>query len=422
MTTELLQINRDKPNTIVETAYLPHIFGILCFAVPFFSINYSTGFYYSALLLLVVSLIYIIIRRPTAILSTQEKWLMIALVAYPLWAATDMLVRNNWDWNEFKEPSRFLLVIPVILSLRAIQVPTNYLYLGFFLGAIWAGSQGLYQGQYLGIYRANGGASHITAFGNISLMLGLLSITAINAYETYRKPIAVVAIIALALGLLGSAASGSKGGWLALPFLFWVIIDLSDRPTYTKRFVSLTIVLCIAISAYLISPLVQTRIDAVIPALMEYFNFGDLKDGSVGPRLEMWKVSLEIFTQHPIFGSGVGSYYNEKLRLIDAELADPRIVGYIQSHNQLLHSLAEGGVLGMVCVYSIYATLIAVFRSHYQNHKPLAVAGIILTIGFIDFGMADGIWSINNAGTFFAFVSAILVGVTARSHENGITC
>ena len=417
MTTETAQLKTTRENSSAKL-YLQHLFGLLCFALPFFSINYSKSFYFSALSLLIVSVGYVIIVRPSANLSKQEKWLMLALVAYPLWAGIDMLVRENWSWDEFKEPSRFLLIIPVILALRDIKVSIHYLYTGLILGAIWAGSQGLYQQLHLDVYRANGGASHITAFGNISLILGLLSVTVFKAFRKNQKLSLFVAIFALSFGLMGSFSSGSKGGWLALPFLFWIIVDLSDNPTYFKRFISIGVMLCIALLAYFVSPLVQYRVEIVVPAIWEFLLSGSLIDGSIAPRLEMWKASLQIFFQNPIFGSGVGSYYNEKLALIESGLIDPKVKVFVQSHNQLLQSLAEGGILGMLCVYSIYATMIVVFKSHYLNHKPIAVAGIMLVIGFIDFGMADGIWSINNAGTFFAFFSAILIGISSHTYQS----
>nr|MCS5558200.1 O-antigen ligase family protein [Oceanospirillaceae bacterium] len=156
--------------------------------------------------------------------------------------------------------------------------------------------------------------------------------------------------------------------------------------------------------------LVQSRVSAVIPALLEYFASGRIIDGSIGPRLEMWGASWAIFTQNPIFGAGVGSYFEVKTSLIEQGLIDPSVARFVQSHNQLLQSLAEGGLLGMACVYGIYTSMILVFRKALTSNKPAAVSGLMLTIAFIDFGMADGIWSITNAGTFFAVMAVIFTG------------
>jgi hypothetical protein len=45
-------------------------------------------------------------------------------------------------------------------------------------------------------------------------------------------------------------------------------------------------------------------------------------------------------------------------------------------------------------------------------HNPgLASAGILMGVGFIDFGMVEHIWDINNAGVFFTLMMVIIAGV-----------
>ena len=201
-----------------------------------------------------------------------------------------------------------------------------------------------------------------------------------------------------------------------MPLLFWVAIDLLEKPTYVKRFASTLVMATIAIIAYLSSGLVQSRIDAVIPSLIAYFKNGNISDGSIGPRVEMWSASWTIFTQHPIFGAGVGHYFTEKTALIEQGVIQAGVRQYVQSHNQLLHSLAEGGVIGIACVYSIYAALFSLYKKALTTTKPIAVCGLMLVIAFIDFGMADGIWSITNAGTFFTVNAAIFAGLCSQKN------
>jgi len=409
VTTNTSPIN--TPNTTYNTNRLvTHTFGLLCLCVPLFSINAADVFYYSCLALLLASCGYLIGMRPSFSLQQHEMWLVIAFFAYPLWAGSDMLLRDTWNWNEFKEPSRFILVIPIFFAIRSLKIPLEYLFAGIILGAVWAGMQGVYQGSYLNVYRAGGGASHVTAFGNISLLLGMMSLASIAIFKKHKPLIVGIAVIALCAGIIASMSSGSKGGWISLPLLFWIAIDLLGNPTYKKRFASLGVMLLIATLAFFSSDLVQSRVSAVIPALLEYFTSGGIIDGSVGPRLETWGASWAIFIQNPIFGAGVGGYFEAKALLIEQGVIDPLVATFVQSHNQLLHSLAEGGLLGMACVYGIYTSLILVFRKTLTSNKPVAVSGLMLTIAFMDFGMADGIWSITNAGTFFAVIAVIFAG------------
>ena len=402
----------ESPST--SSSLTNHVFGLLCFLVPFFRINATDAFYYSCVALLLASCGFLIKTRPLLKLQKSEYWLVLAFISYPLWAGTDMLVRGTWSWNEFKEPSRFILVLPIFFALKFIRFPIAYLYAGIVFGAIWAGLQGLYQSEYLNVYRAGGGASHVTAFGNISLLLGMMSLASLKLTEHKKPTVAVVVLLALSFGLAASMTSGSKGGWISLPLLFWISVDLLQKPTYTKRFASIFIMLAIATLAYTSSSLVQSRVDAVIPALMTYFSSGQIFEGSVGPRLEMWSASWSIFSQNPVFGAGVGSYFEEKSTLIQQGFISDRVAVFVQSHNQLLHSMAEGGLIGVACVYGIYGVLINHYRHGLAYAKPIAVSGLMLTVAFMDFGMADGIWSITNAGTFFSIMAVIFAGICSN--------
>ena len=397
---------------------MSHTFGLLCLCIPLFSINDPNAFYYSCIALLLISSGYLVTQRPTLNLQKPEKWLLIAFFAYPLWAGADMLLRDTWSWNEFKEPSRFILVIPIFLAIRSIRFPLAYLFTGIIMGAVWAGFQGVYQSEHLNFYRATGGASHVTAFGNISLLLGMMSLAAITLFKQHKGPMIIIALAGLCLGIIASIMSGSKGGWISLPLLFWIAIDLLEKPTYLKRFGSTLAMTTIATIAYLLSGLVQSRIDAIIPSLITYFISGEISDGSVGPRLEMWSASWTIFTQNPMFGAGVGSYFSEKAALIEQGIVKPIIAPYVQSHNQLLQSMAEGGLIAVACVYGIYTALIALYRNALTQTKPIAVCGLMLAVSFMDFGMADGIWSITNAGTFFTVMAVIFAGISSQKKRS----
>ena len=87
-------------------------------------------------------------------------------------------------------------------------------------------------------------------------------------------------------------------------------------------------------------------------------------------------------------------------------------------HNQLFNSLYEQGVVGALMVYSIYLAFIFHCRSHLINNKALATSGILLAVGFIDFGIAEVIWDINNAGVFFTVMMALIAGKLSHTVKN----
>jgi O-antigen ligase len=113
---------------------------------------------------------------------------------------------------------------------------------------------------------------------------------------------------------------------------------------------------------------------------------------------------------NPLFGVGPATFYVEKLALINAGLipnVSPQLLG---PHSQLFNSLFESGIFGPLMVYSIYGSFLWYCRSHFEQNKALAVTGILMAIGFMDFGLVEVIWDINNAGVFFTVMMVLIAG------------
>ena len=96
MTSNTTQLNTYNTALSANTV-MPHIFGFLCLCIPLFSINTPNAFYYSCIALLLVSSGYLVTLRPSLNLKNPERWLLIAFFAYPLWAGSDMLLRDTWN-------------------------------------------------------------------------------------------------------------------------------------------------------------------------------------------------------------------------------------------------------------------------------------------------------------------------------------
>ena len=404
-------------NTLPFTFILSGLISILAFVVPASSVNYPATLYYSAIALVFMGFFVLLIRTKAYPLSKFEKIMMTTWVIYPAFTALDLWFRTGWIWTEFQEPSRFLLVLPIFLMVRRYGVSEAAICWGVFLGAVVAGGYALYQKQVLGIYRPGGGTSGLIAtFGNISLILGVMSVALFQPLWRKQKRWALVALVALVLGVVGSLASGTKGGWISMPVLCWVAVDLLERPTYSKRFAMLGGFVVVASLVWFFVPFIQDRASVIVPAIYEYFVNGKVADSSAGIRLALWHSATLIFLDNPLFGTGPGTFYVEKLALIDEGLIPNVMPGLSGPHSQLFNSLFESGVFGPVLVYSIYGSFIWYCRSHYQENKALATTGILMAVGFMDFGLVEVIWDINNAGVFFTIMMVLIAGKLSHDH------
>jgi len=393
------------------TFFVSGLISILAFLVPTSSVNYPSTLYYSAIALMFMGVFSLLIRTQVHPLSKFEKIMMATWVVYPAFTALDLWFRTGWIWIQFQEPSRFLLVLPVFLMVRRVGVSQQAITWGVFLGAVVAGGYGLYQQQVLGWHRAGGGTSGlIAAFGDISLILGVMCVALFQPYWRNNKAWLLVAFAGLIMGVAGSLASGTKGGWVSMPMLCWVAVDLLEKPTYRKRFAVLGTFLLLAFFVWFFVPFIQQRLDVIGPAIYEYFVNGVVADGSAGIRLALWHAATLIFIDNPLFGTGPGTYYFEKLELINAGLIPNVAPELSHPHSQLFNSLVESGIFGPFMVYSIYGSFLWFCRSHITQNKPLAIAGILMVVGFLDFGLVEVIWDINNAGVFYTVMMVLIAG------------
>ena len=158
------------------------------------------------------------------------------------------------------------------------------------------------------------------------------------------------------------------------------------------------------------SPFIQSRVSMVIPAILQYAQTGEVFDGSVGVRIALWHSSWLIFLQHPWFGTGIGSFYPQLLLLVENGLIDPAASQIHHPHSQFFSSIAAYGVFGPLSIFSIYISFIWYCKIHISQHKSLAIAGVITAVAYMDFGLVEMIWDINNAGVLFVMMMALITG------------
>ena len=216
---------KNMPDNLFLSRYTPfeYLVGLLAATIPLFSVNFSAGMYYCSILLFILGLVEGFKNQRR--FETTEKFLIVAWLMFPILVLLDLLFRVGFSWASFQEASRFLIGIPVFLLLRKYRFPLEFIVVGVFIGAIWAGSFGLYQKFYLAWLRAYGGTSGgEISFGNISLLLGFLGFALAYKLEFLGRTKILFGLLILAFGVAGSVVSGTKGGWMSAPLLFWLLL------------------------------------------------------------------------------------------------------------------------------------------------------------------------------------------------------
>ena len=386
---------------------------LLAFVVPATSINYPHAFYHAAIGLVMLGVFVVIVHTDLQPLSKLEKLMIFTWLLYPTFTALDFWLRTGWIWSQFQEPSRFILVLPIFLMVRRFGISQNALKWGVFVGAVVAGFWGLYQNRELGIdFRAHGGTSALkAAYGNISLLMGVMTVALFQPNWSKDWRWGFVVLLSLSLGVFASLASGTKGGWISAPILCWVMVSLARHPTYAKRFTLLVGVTAGAVLIWYVSPFIQERVGNIPLSVVTYIETRQVTDGSASIRLALWHAATVVFINNPLFGVGPSNFEAAVLHIIEAGSSVPVEVGYYDTaHSQFFDTLHESGIFGPLMVFSIYGAFIMHCRQYLLKNKALATAGILLAVGFIDFGLTEMIWDINNAGVFFTVLMVLIAG------------
>jgi O-antigen ligase len=101
-------------------------------------------------------------------------------------------------------------------------------------------------------------------------------------------------------------------------------------------------------------------------------------NSSAGQRMEMYKNTLILIQQHPIFGGGTGSLEHDYKPL--AESQHSAMVKVTNPHNQYLLTTQELGIAGLLCLLWMWFTHWRASRQSNNDEYGYALRGLVITI------------------------------------------
>lgn len=393
--------------------------GALCLSVP-------SGYSYGPALLFLVGLPLLAIKRPAVPWREEDKWLLLALL-YTFFTVVLLNVIHAQPLSDYEQASRYILAMLVLTLALAYPPRAMFWWSGLVFGAIAGGGLAIWQVASGSHVRAEGFMIAVQ-FGNLSLLLGFLCLAGIGwALGQPRAPLWVSALVlAAVLGLVGSLLSGTRGGWLALP-VGLTIIYLGYRTQMRRRYLASGIAAAVAIMAvlYLVPHTgVQERIHMAGEEVENYFETQQAYS-SVGIRFEMWRTSLLLTHEYPLFGWGEREYLEPMQALIaDEELASG-IARFTHVHNDILDSLLKQGVVGLSGLLVIYLVPLWLFMrqlspargGHRREVRAFALSGILLVTCLMTFGLSQAFFSHNSGVTVYLFFLVVIWCLLRRAQR-----
>ncbi|MFO8152282.1 O-antigen ligase family protein [Thioalkalivibrio sp.] len=418
------------PSLMVEA--LPHrvvggVTVLILLALPALILLVPSGGSVPYHLLALTAILALLLRWPGAPhrLTAEER---LASLGFAAFAVTVLLsvAETGFSREAVRDLDvllRPLWAIPIIYLFVRVRPPEGMLWFGLSLGAVVAGLNALYEvvtaAQYV---RAEGSTSAVT-YGNTALAMGVMAAAGLAYFRRLGRAWLIVPAAALLLGLVASFLSGSRGGWLAIPFLALLLLWHYWQPRYRRLAIASVLAVVAAVSLALLLPQtgVKNRIDQAVTQVQLYGQDRAVHaDNPVGKRLELWRAAWSMFQEQPLFGGGMGYSFNRFLRegIADGKF-HPSIAVQTMPHNVVLDLLALRGLVGLVGVVVLWWALGRVFLSAARHPemeiRALGAAGLALLLGYAVFGMTDSVMDYGPPLVFFCFYSALIAHLVGRA-------
>ncbi|MGO3741578.1 O-antigen ligase family protein [Kerstersia sp.] len=355
-------------------------------------------------------------------LERRDGWLIAVFLFYfAVWALE--IWRDGQPASTLDKPVRILLALPALFWLLRYPPSGKAFWGGVAVGAIVVGLWAGWQKLALGLERAEGFTSTIQ-FGNISMLLGMLSLTGLAGWsqlQQRRWSWGVLLALGVLFGFLGSIFSGSRGGWVGVPFILLVLVRAYGKGLRPSQLWSLLggVVALGACLYALPATGVKERVNSAFSDLELYFQ-EDNPVSSLGGRFELWKAGSYAVQEHPLLGMGSKGYIAYRDQLIADGKVDSSISEFTHLHNEYIDISVKRGVLGLVSLLLLYLVPLRMFMrmlgESRARRQPYAAAGAVLCVSYMDFGLSQTFLS-HNSGVMVLFFMMVIIWSLIRAAE-----
>lgn len=391
--------------------------------------------YIAVLVLLSLAGLFLVRRArattPITHTALQASWQAL-LGGFAVFALTGLFLNlhhGDTDFGTYERLIPFFLVPAMGWTIRAGRWPALPWVAALGISAILAGSYGIWEFLSGASYRALGATGNPIKFGHSAVVLAGLCTFAALLFPFPNRPALWRAglLLAALAGAIASLLSGSKGGWpvLLLIAMGAVFTASRQRPLWQRNLLAagaLTALTTLALLAP--SNLVRDRIASGLDGAIHWFQSGgEVTEGSVSLRFELWALGLHIFGENPILGTGAAG---GKARWAELVETDPRfaVIGphLTSADNDMIDTLANGGIIGGLAYALVYlGTWLAFWR--WRHHpdtgiQALSHMGLALVPAFLIFGLSVSVFSISIFRALFASFAITLLGlISVRVHD-----
>ncbi len=353
-------------------------------------------------------------RRPA--ISPAEKWMLLSFAAYTsiyllsfgLNTMTGNLVNPHTKYLE--KHFWMLYFIPVFYLFRYLRLNPAIFWWASAIGAVITGLYTLQDTRWLTVSMRVKSAYHQIIFGDLALVMAFFSLTGLKFFWDERRGLIALPLGGFCMGLLACIYSGTRGAWIALPVMVFLILwqyGPTMRPVW--RF-ALGGFICMVFVLPFFFPQTQamSRVRRMVNEVDSYFK-GNFRGGA-DMRLEIWRASMAIIKSNSVLGAGPGGFNAKADALVKAGKVQPNVRRFTNSHNIYFSAMVECGVLGLLATLTIFILPLALLITLRKAapHRDAVFAGLILICGYLHFGLTETITARSAFVSFYVINLALL--------------
>jgi O-antigen ligase len=150
-----------------------------------------------------------------------------------------------------------------------------------------------------------------------------------------------------------------------------------------------------------LSKVIQFRVTDAIVETVAFIETNN-QDSPVGSRLAMWRFAVHHIGDAPLLGIGKQGWISLRDQgIANGELSAVYISQLTHLHNEYLDSVIKRGLIGLALLLVLYLGPMIFFFRPYLNAinvevKSLAMAGMVIPMMFMDFGLTQVFLSHNS--------------------------
>ena len=383
---------------------------------------FPKGYDYGSTALLVASVLFVfysiykkfkikeIIKQNNPIFFVVSLYFLIALFFIILHGDKFKLIDN---------PLRAFLFLSVIIFVIYTKIKFDVLLYSIPVGSFVAGLVALYQYYVLHLPSAFWEQMKIQS-GDIAMSLGAFSfIISLYLFDIKKTRFALVTAITGLFGVLASVLSLARGGWVGVPLIFVFVLYIYKNMISKKLLSAVLLSILVGGGALSTNEQFMGRILDAKNNLIHYSE--NSKDGSIGARLDMWKMGVDAFIEHPISGWSLKALDEYKKGLADKGIVSREFTVYSHLHNQFIDELAKKGILGGVAILGIFLVPLCSFyrkqkiSPNNKKIKLLTTLGIVHVLSTMSYCLTQAFLTHNSGNIFYFFSLALFWSFMQKS-------